>query len=129
MQPLGGGDYLCARHREHRDAVREQQRRDNQVAAVVDEFAAKPGRVHNASNFDRGISPWNARPKAEPGAAYWLSPPDPEPKSSQEWRLYDETRLRTCPTEGSTYSWVEHSIDATPRPSVDDIGVVGVARF
>ena len=97
MQPLGGGDYLCARYREHRDAVREQQRRDNQVAAVVDEFAAKPGRVHNASNFDRGISPWNARPKAEPGAAYWLSLPDPEPKSSQEWRLYDETRLRPVP--------------------------------
>ena len=80
------GDYLCARCREDRDAEREQSRRDNRDAAVIDEFAAQPERVHNASNLDRGVSPWNARPKREASAAYWSPLPDPEPKSSQEWR-------------------------------------------
>ncbi|MDE0241047.1 MAG: hypothetical protein OXQ84_12780 [bacterium] len=32
------------------------------------------------------ISPWNARPKKEPNAAYWSPLPDPEPKSEQLWR-------------------------------------------
>ena len=53
---------------------------------MVDEFAAQPDRVHSASNLDCGVSPWNARPKPEPSAAYWSPLPDPEPKATQEWR-------------------------------------------
>lgn len=84
-RPRAEDDYLCARCREHRDAEREQSRRDNRDAAVIDEFAAQPDRVHNASNLDRGISPWNARPKPQPSAAYWSPLPDPEPREEREW--------------------------------------------
>ena len=56
------------------------------AAALLARGAAQPDRVHNASNLDRGISPWNARPKPQPSAAYWSPLPDPEPKSTQEWR-------------------------------------------
>ena len=80
------GDFLCARCREERDVERAQKRQDAIDAAAIDEFAARPERVHKASNMDRGVSPWNARPKPEPSAAYWSPLPDPEPKSSQEWR-------------------------------------------
>ena len=80
------GDFLCQRCRDERDIERARKRRDAIDAAAIDEFAAQPERVHKASNLDRGISPWNARPKPEPSAAYWSPLPDPEPKSSQEWR-------------------------------------------
>ena len=80
------GDFLCARCREDRDIERAQKRQDALDAAVIDEFAAQPDKVHNASNLDRGISPWNSRPKKEPSAAYWSPLPDPEPKSEQLWR-------------------------------------------
>ena len=62
------GDFLCQRCRDERD------------------IAAQPERVHKASNLDCGISPWNGRPKPEASAAYWSPLPDPEPKSTQEWR-------------------------------------------
>ena len=87
------GDFLCERCREDREIERAQKRRDAIEAAIVDEFAAKPDRVHRASNMDRGISPWNARPKPEPSAAYWSPLPDPEPRewarsiSDTGWRL------------------------------------------
>ena len=80
------GDYLCRSCREHRDATREERRRNNRDAAVIDEFAAQPDRVHRISDLDRGVSPWNARPRPQPSASYWSPLPDPEPKSSQEWR-------------------------------------------
>ena len=80
------GDFLCQRCREDRDIERAQKRQDVIDAAVIDEFAAKPDRVHNPSNLDCGRSPWNARPKPQPSAAYWSPLPDPEPKSEQIWR-------------------------------------------
>ena len=80
------GDFLCQRCREERDIEREQKRRDAVDAAAIDEFAAQPERVHNASNLDCGVSPWNARSKPEPTAAYWSPLPDPEPKADQQWR-------------------------------------------
>ena len=80
------GDFLCARCREERDIERARKRRDARDAAIIDEFAVQPDRVHKASNLDCGISPWNARPKPEPSAAYWSPLPDPEPKVTQEWR-------------------------------------------
>ena len=79
------GDFLCRRCREDRDIERAQRRRDALDAAAIEEFAAQPERVHKASNLDRGISPWNARPKPEPSAAYWSPLPDPEPRESREW--------------------------------------------
>ena len=80
------GDFLCPRCREDRDREREQRRRDARDAAIIDEFAAQPERVQHASNLDRGVSPWNARPKPEPSAAYWSPLPDPEPKPPRGWR-------------------------------------------
>ena len=81
------GDFLCARCREDRDIERAQKRQDAIDAAVIDEFAAQPDKVHKASNLDCGISPWNARrPTPEPSAAYWAPLPDPEPASEQRWR-------------------------------------------
>ena len=80
------GDFLCQRCRDERDVEREQKRQDAVDAAAIDEFAAQPERVHKASNLDCGVSPWNARPKPEPTAAYWSPLPDPEAKSTQEWR-------------------------------------------
>ncbi|MDE0177366.1 MAG: hypothetical protein OXP36_02110 [Gammaproteobacteria bacterium] len=80
------GDFLCGRCREDRDIERGQKRQDALDAAAIDEFAAKPDRVHEPSNLDCGVSPWNARPKPEPSAAYWSPLPDPEPKSEQLWR-------------------------------------------
>ena len=80
------GDFLCARCREDRDIERAQKRQDAMDAALIDEFAAQPDRVHRASNLDLGISPWNARPMKEPSAAYWSPLPDPEPKAEQLWR-------------------------------------------
>ncbi len=79
------GDFLCQRCREERDIERAQKCQDAIDAAAIDEFAAQPERVHKASNLDRGISPWNARPKAEPSAAYWSPLPDPEPREEREW--------------------------------------------
>ncbi len=79
------GDFLCARCREDRDIERAQKRQDVIDAAAIDEFAAQPERVHKASNLDLGISPWNARRKAEATAAYWSPLPDPDP-SEQGWR-------------------------------------------
>ena len=85
------GDFLCSRCREDRDIERAQERRDALDAAVIDEFAAKPDRAHRASNLDIGLSPWNARPKPGPSAAYWSPLPDPEPRETQTWRdsIYD----------------------------------------
>ena len=80
------GDFLCERCREDRDIERAQKRQDAQDAAVIDEFAAKPDRAREPPNLDCGVSPWNARPKPEPSAAYWSPLPDPEPKSEQLWR-------------------------------------------
>jgi len=93
------GDFLCARCREDRDIERAQERQDALDAAAVDEFAAKPDKVHKASNLDRGISPWNARSKKEPSAAYWSPLPDPEPREEREWArpLFDSGwRYRRC---------------------------------
>ena len=80
------GDFLCERCREDRNIERAQKRQDAIDAAVIDEFAAQPDRAHRASNLDLGISPWNARSKPEPSAAYWSPLPDPEPRDTQEWR-------------------------------------------
>ena len=80
------GDFLCQRCRDDRDAERAQKRQDAIDAAAIDEFAAKPERVHKASNLDLGISPWNGRPAPVASAAYWSPLPDPEPVSEQEWR-------------------------------------------
>ena len=71
------GDFLCERCREDRNIERAQKRQDAIDAAVIDEFAAQPDRAHRASNLDLGISPWNARPKPEPSAAYWSPLPEP----------------------------------------------------
>ena len=79
------GDFLCERCREARDIERGQKRQDAIDAAAIDEFAAQPERVHKASNLDRGISPWNARAKRQPSAAYWSPLPDPEPREEREW--------------------------------------------
>ena len=80
------GDFLCARCREDRDIERAQKRQDAIDAASIDDFAARPDRVHNPSNLDCGISPWNAeKPKPEPSASYWNPLPDPDP-SEQGWR-------------------------------------------
>ncbi len=80
------GDFLCARCREDRDIERAQKRQNAMDAAAIDEFAAQPERVHQASNLDMGVSPWNAaRPKPEPSAAYWSPLPDPEPREEREW--------------------------------------------
>ena len=78
-------DFLCARSREDRDIERAQKRQDALDAAVIDEFAAQPDRIHKASNLDCGTSPWNARPKPEATAAYWSPLPDPEPREEREW--------------------------------------------
>ena len=88
------GDFLCARCRDDRDIERAQKRRDALDAAVIDEFAAKPDKVHRASNLDCGISPWNARPAKEPSAGYWSPLPDPIPKREREWEqsIYDDGR-------------------------------------
>ena len=80
------GDFLCQRCRDERDIEHAQKRQDARDAAVIDEFAAEPDRVHKASDLDRGISPWNARPRAEPSAAYWSPLSDPEPLDTQDWR-------------------------------------------
>ncbi|MYE11886.1 MAG: hypothetical protein F4X99_09525 [Gammaproteobacteria bacterium] len=80
------GDFLCARCREDRDIERAQKRQDTIDAAAIDAFAARPDRAHEPSNLDCGISPWNARPTAEPTAAYWSPLPDPEPLEEQDWR-------------------------------------------
>ena len=61
-----------------------QKHQDAVDAAVIDEFAAKSDRVHNASNLDCGVTLWNARPKPAPSAAYWPPLPDPEPRESRE---------------------------------------------
>ena len=62
-----------------------QKRQDAIDAAAIDEFAAQPERVHEASNLECGISPWNSRRAPEPTAAYWSPLPDPDP-SEQGWR-------------------------------------------
>ena len=80
------GDFLCDRCRDDRERERGERRRDAIDAAAIDEFAAQPERAHRAGNLDIGVSPWNARPKPEPSAAYWSPLPDPEPIESQEWR-------------------------------------------
>jgi len=79
------GDFLCARCREDRDIERARKRRDAIDAAAIDEFAAKPDRAHRASNLAIGVSPWNARPRPVPSAAYWSPLPDPEPREEREW--------------------------------------------
>ena len=53
---------------------------------MIDEFATSLDRPHRASNLDIGVSPWNARSKPEPSAAYWSPRPDPVPKDSEDWR-------------------------------------------
>ncbi|MXY58248.1 MAG: hypothetical protein F4029_05020 [Gammaproteobacteria bacterium] len=81
------GDFLCPRCRDDRDIERAQKRRDALDAAVIDEFAAQPDKVHHANNLDCGVSPWNApRPTAEPSSGYWSPLPDPAPKESETWR-------------------------------------------
>ena len=79
------GDLLCQRCRNERDIERAQKRQDAIDAAAIDKFAAQPERVHKASNLDRGISPWNGRPKPVASAAYWSPLPDPEPREEREW--------------------------------------------
>ncbi len=79
------GDFLCQRCRDERDIERAQKRQDAIDAAVIDEFATQAERVHKASNLDRGISPWNARPKRQATAAYWSPLPDPEPKGDASY--------------------------------------------
>ncbi len=79
------GDFLCERCREDRDIERAQKRQDALDAAVIDEFAAQPERVHKTSNLECGISPWNAKPKPEATAAYWSPLPDPKPREEREW--------------------------------------------
>ena len=88
------GDFLCQRCREDRDIERAQKRQDAKDAAVIDEFAAQPDRAHRASNLDMGLSPWNARKRPEPSAAYWSPLPDPEPREEREWAksIYDNGR-------------------------------------
>ena len=89
------GDFLCQRCRDERDIERAQKRQDAIDAAAIDEFAAQPDRVHEASNLDRGISPWNARRKPEASAAYWSPLPDPEPREEREWaRSISDNRWR-----------------------------------
>ena len=78
-RPRLTGDFLCAQCREDRDIERAQKRQDAVDAAAIDEFAAQPERVHKASNLDRGISPWNARPRLQSSAGYWSPLPDPDP--------------------------------------------------
>lgn len=93
------GDFLCQRCREERNVERAQKRQDARDAAVIDEFAAKPERLHRASNLDLGISPWNARRRPEASAAYWSPLPDPEPVEEREWAhspFDDERRFRRC---------------------------------
>ena len=93
------GDFLCQRCRDERDVERAQKRQDAIDAAAIEEFAAQPERVHKASNLDLGISPWNARPRAQPSAAYWSPLPDPIPKQDREWEqsIYDDgRRFRRC---------------------------------
>ena len=85
-RPRAEGDFLCTRCREDRTRKRDQQRADAVYADAIDEFAAKPELAHRASNLDCGVSPWNARSKPEPSAAYWSPLPDPEPKAEQGWR-------------------------------------------
>ena len=68
------------------DVERAQKRRDAVDAAAIDEFAAGPDTAHRASNLNCGISPWNARPRPQPSAAYWSPLPDPQPKAEQGWR-------------------------------------------
>ena len=88
-------DLLCKRCRADRDRERQQSRQDARDAAIIDEFAAGPDRAHNPSNLDCGISPWNARPKPQPSAAYWSPLPDPEPREEREWaHSIHDTRLR-----------------------------------
>ena len=65
------GDILCQRCRGQRDAERARKCQDAADAAAIDEFAAKPGRVHRVSDLDCGVSLWNGRPKPQPSAAYW----------------------------------------------------------
>ena len=92
-------DFLCARCREHRDIERAQKRQDAIDAAAIDEFAAKPDRAHRASNLDIGVSPWNARPRPEPSAAYWSPLPDPEPRKERGWArplFEDDWHFRRC---------------------------------
>ena len=88
------GDFLCEGCREDRDIERAQKRQDAKDAAVIDEFAAQPDRAHRASNLDMGVSPWNARKRPEPSAAYWSPLPDPEPREEREWArsIYDNGR-------------------------------------
>ena len=93
------GDFLCPRCREDRDIERAQKRQDAIDAAGIDEFAAKPDKAHRASNLDVGLSPWNARKKPQPSAAYWSPLPDPEPREEREWAkpLFDDGwRYRRC---------------------------------
>ena len=70
-------DFLCQRCRDDRDRERAQKRQDAHDAAVIDDFAAQPDRVHKAGNLDIGVSPWNARGKREATAAYWSPLPAP----------------------------------------------------
>ncbi len=88
------GDFLCRRCRDDRDAERAQKRQDAIDAAAIDEFAAKPETAHRASNLDMGVSPWNARQRREPSAAYWSPLPDPVPKQERGWErsIYDDGR-------------------------------------
>ena len=45
------------RCREDRHIERARKRQDAIDAAVIDEFAAQPHRVHHAGNLDLGVSP------------------------------------------------------------------------
>ena len=51
-QAVGGRFPLCQRCRDDRDAERAQKRQDAIDAAAIDEFAAKPDKVHRSSNLD-----------------------------------------------------------------------------
>ena len=50
----GEDDVLCERCRGEHDVERTQKRED---AAAINEFAAQPERVHEASSLNCGVSP------------------------------------------------------------------------
>ena len=109
------GDFLCTRCRDDRDFEHEQSRRDALDAVIVDRFAAQPERVHHAGDLDCGVSPWNARPKPQPTAAYWSPLPDPEPREAQEWRwqyvglsALAQVEIRLNEQDGNDPCWKEH---------------------
>ena len=63
---------------------RAQLRQDAFDAAAIDEFAAKPERVHHAGNLDCGVSPCEAEARAL--RRLLVAAAGSTPKAEQEWR-------------------------------------------